>query len=164
MSSSRVALRLAGALILAVGLLGGCTSNSGMPDGGTQEIVYEELPGDVGNWKITSDQDISTETTSFIIDVWRLACSNGETGEILDPIVDMQEEQIVIYARVAALPDGAYNCPGNDLVPATITLEQPIGERPLVDGECLQGEASTTAFCLESVRWNPKSGIADPVF
>jgi hypothetical protein len=57
---------------------------------------------------------------------------------------------------VAALPDGAYTCPGNDQVAYTVHLDDAIGDRALLDEVCLEGEATHTSFCTDGpVRWQP---------
>ena len=86
------------------------------------------------------------------------ACSGGETGPVLEPVVHMDDERIKVTFAVESLPPGGYECPGNDAVPHVVVLDEPVGDRELVDGACLSGEAATTAPCVDEdpVRWRPQ--------
>lgn len=101
--------------------------------------------------------EISADTTTIHIGVSRLGCAGGETGTVLQPEVMYEHDSIVIRTSVVSLPaDGAYTCPGNDFVPITIRLSEPVGSRPLIDAACLDGPAATTAWCVDDgVRWRP---------
>ena len=69
------------------------------------------------------------------------------------------EEQIVVTMSVEPLPSGDYTCPGNKAEPYVVELDGAIGERQLVDGACLSGEAVSTSTCSDSaVRWSPQPG------
>ena len=48
-------------------------------------------------------------------------------------------------------------CPGNDEVPYEVRLDEPIGQRQLLDGSCRSGgEAASTSFCAAgAARWVP---------
>lgn len=73
---------------------------------------------------------------------------------MLDPHVTVDEDRIVVTFTVAPIGDGPHDCPGNDAVPFEVDLAAPIGERELVDGACLEGEAATTTPCADGeVRW-----------
>jgi hypothetical protein len=69
-----------------------------------------------------------------------------------------EDSRILVHVAVAPLPvpDGIYACPGNDAVAVTVQLDEAVGERDLVDAECIGGAAETTAFCVDDgVRWSP---------
>lgn len=42
---------------------------------------------------------------------------------------------------------------GCDSVPVRVDLEEAVGDRELVDGACLGGEAASTSVCGTAVRW-----------
>jgi hypothetical protein len=118
--------------------------------------VEEDEDGDIAVWGI--GEGLPTRSTeAFTASVYRLECSGGETGEVLPPDVSVEETKIVVTFSVKPLPEGvAYTCQGNPSVPYLVELGEPVGERELVDGACLSGEAVTTSFCLEGpVRWSP---------
>ena len=80
----------------------------------------------------------------------RLGCANGVTGEVLPPDVQVLDDRVVVTFEVAALGPGDATCPGNDLVPYTVELGEPIGDRMLIDGACLDGgPAATTSWCID---------------
>lgn len=117
----------------------------------------DKSPGATASWEIDTVTPPTQESRSFTALVTRLGCSDGNTGKVLEPIVSPSEGQIVVTFTVKALPAGAYSCPGNDQVPHLVDLGEPVGNRRLVDGACLAGEAVSTSFCTDGpVRW-PKS-------
>ena len=117
------------------------------------------VPPQVGapaTWMLAHPDQVNRNSTSIDVLVMRLDCSNGVTGEILAPVALVRADAVVVRADAVPLPDGAYTCPGNDAVAATVTLPEPLGDRPLVDAACLTGPAASTAFCdAGAVRWKP---------
>ena len=107
--------------------------------------------GDPATWELR--QDVTETNESLDIGVTRLGCASGVTGEVLEPRVTYEAERIVVEVDVALIGDGAHNCQGNDVVPVTVPLDEPVGQRQIVDGACLDGEAATTLFCESEVRW-----------
>jgi len=74
------------------------------------------------------------------------------TGELLDPVIVYESDRVII--TVDAAPNGleSADCQGNDAVPVTIELSEPVGERSLIDGACLSPEMQDVAPCLTSER------------
>jgi hypothetical protein len=112
--------------------------------------------GDPGTWELLNAADITPESTVLRLGVTRMACASGETGAVLEPEVQVEAKRIVIRTPVEEQEPGAYRCPSNNVVPVTVELEAPIGERDLVDAACLDEANLVTAFCIDSgVRWHP---------
>lgn len=127
---------------VAVVTLAGCTS-------------AQPNPG-VGIWRLKDADAVGATTHTLDIEVSRLECSGGETGEVLDPVVTIEDDRILIRTDVAPLPGGAYTCQDNDWVSVTIELGEPLGDRELVEAACLDDRAASTAFCQDDgVRWRP---------
>lgn len=117
-----------------------------------------DAPGDVAVWKLESATDVVTSSTTFTALVNRLGCSGGSTGEVLEPTVEVGETDIVVTFFVAALDsDLEQTCPDNDEVRYEVRLNEPIGQRQLLDGSCRSGgEAASTSFCAAgAARWVP---------
>lgn len=117
-----------------------------------------DAPGDVAVWKLESATDVMPSSTTFTALVNRLGCSGGRTGEVLEPIIEVGETDIVVTFFVAPLDsDLEQECPGNDEVPYEVRLDEPIGQRQLLDGSCRSGgEAASTSFCAAgAARWVP---------
>lgn len=129
-----------------------------------QPIEYATLPGDVGIWQLPEDANVTAETTSFTIEVTRLACAGGVTGEVLEPAIEVTDTTVIIVARVSKQDDREYECPSNDWVPVAVNLPEPIGQRQLVDGECELGESGYVSDCEDSMRWDPESGVSARLF
>lgn len=121
-------------------------------------IAYGRLGGEAAQWQIHRGEKVSSGSRTFTIDVSRSGCASGKTGDVLDPVVQLEAKQVVIVARVAKLRRGGYNCQSNDWVPATVTLSEPLGRRQLIDGECTIGASGTYAGCQTPVRWDPVKG------
>lgn len=96
------------------------------------------------------------ESDSFTALVNRLECSSGRTGEVYPPTVVVRAKQVVVTFLVEPLSGrGDQTCQGNDEVPYTVELDEPLGDRELVDGACDAGTAEATSYCgVEgAVRW-----------
>ena len=116
-----------------------------------------DAPFAIGTWELSNPAEVNVDSTTVHLNVTRISCSSGETGTVLSPEVMYETDRIVIRTPVAALPKGAYTCHGNNSVPLTVQLREPVGARQLVDGECLdEPSLDDTAFCLGGpVRWHP---------
>lgn len=115
-----------------------------------------DVTGDTATWTASDDDPPAADAESFTAMVERLGCSGGETGEVLEPTVVADEEQVVVTMSVEPLPSGDYTCPGNEVEPHVVDLGEPIGQRQLVDGACLSGDAVSTSKCSDGpVRWSP---------
>lgn len=111
---------------------------------------------DPGLWELRQAGGLTPESTTLHLNVSRLGCSNGVTGQVLAPDLQYMEDLILIRTDVAALDGGAHDCPGNDQVPVTVELTEPIGRRDLVDAACLDAAAAEMVLCEDGgIRWSP---------
>lgn len=108
-------------------------------------------------WVGGPDQELGPSSTVFTALVSRLGCNSGVTGEVLSPDIRVTESDVIVTFSVAPERSGAADCQGNDQVPYEVSLPEPLGDRALVDGQCLDGgEAGTTSFCQpDGTRWAP---------
>lgn len=106
-----------------------------------------------GVWQVQSGTVLDPAATEVPIEVKRAACSNGETGKTLTPLVEYEQDRIIITARVEGLRARDASCPDNNAVPIVVELSEPIGERELVDALCLDETRSHISYCSTSVRW-----------
>lgn len=114
------------------------------------------VEGDSAVWDVDPARLPAPSATSVTALVTRLGCSGGETGKVLAPLVSADAEEVVVTFSVEPLPGDEYPCPGNRAVPYVVELDERLGDRELVDGACLSGEAASTSFCSEgAVRWPP---------
>jgi hypothetical protein len=109
--------------------------------------------GETATWRISNPTSLGRYSTSIEVVVTRLGCSSGVTGETLAPVVTYKSEQNAIRIDVEPFGGGAADCQGNDAVPVTVQLDQPLGERTLIDGGCLRIDAADTAACTSDLRW-----------
>lgn len=136
-----MALVALGVIVLA----GGCHG----PGGEGEPATGGE--GDPATWQLLVD--VTAQSTDLEIEVTRLGCASGATGEVLEPKVNYEEQRIVIEVDVAPYDADAADCQENDAVPISVDLDEPVGERDLIDGACLDGEAMATTYCETAVRW-----------
>lgn len=101
-------------------------------------------------------EDATPESTDLIIAATRRGCPAGATSTIHPVVLEYGEDQIVIRADVAAWNDDPADCNGTEEPMASVHLDEPIGQRQLVDAACLSGEAQGTTYCEGgAVRWTP---------
>ena len=114
-------------------------------------------PDEPAVWKLSRASDVTETSTSFSVDLMRLACNGGVTGVVRDERVAKSETRVVVTFDVAAASPGAHTCPGNRPVRVDVDLGEALGTRDLFDGACLlDGPAVGTSFCAHGpVRWTP---------
>lgn len=108
-------------------------------------------------WTVRPGHQVGPETTTISVVVTRLGCNNGVTGQVQEPGVKVEDDEVRITFTVK--PDQREaSCPGNDQVPYEVVLPGPLGDRRLIDGQCEpDSEASGTTFCRpDGVRYDPE--------
>ena len=134
--------RIAGAGLLLASALAGCAAQ--VPD----EINAQ--------WTLLDPAGVNSSSTSLDLGVMRLACSSGVTGEVTSTQVELSNDQIAIGIVVEPLEGEAHACQGNETAPYTLELQEPVGDRTLIDASCLEGEWHKTPGCSDSgIRWTP---------
>jgi len=84
------------------------------------------------------------------------------TGEVLPPGLVETEDAVTVTFTVEPQAPGSARCPGNDWVPYEVQLDQPLGERVLIDGACASEEAGGTSFCSSGqIRWPTEASCPD---
>ena len=111
--------------------------------------------GDTATWTLAAPDTVSASSTSLTVNVTRLGCAGGKTGAVLEPTFSTSDTQIIIRANVKPIT-GLVTCQSNDSVQVTMTLDEPIGARDLLDAACLEGDTVRTAPCSGgAIRWTP---------
>ena len=109
-------------------------------------------------WNIDPNAPPAPGSAKFTALVERLGCNDGVTGNVHRPKVHFGKTEIVVTFTVAPVTSGFHNCLGNRPAARSVNIGKPIGERRLVDGACLTGEAKSTSHCSQgAVRWSPTS-------
>lgn len=103
-------------------------------------------------WELAPEQVVDAETTTLSVLVTRVACNSGVTGTVNEPTVDRTDGELVITFTVSPGDPPAAECPSNDLVEYVIELDEPVGDRALVDGACRTTDAADTVFCGSEIR------------
>lgn len=101
-------------------------------------------------WRLAPGASVSEDSTRVDVLVSRMGCNSGETGEVLEPDVEMTADEVVVRFRVSPGEPAEASCPDNLEVAYTLILDEPLGQRRLVDGECLESGAGVgTSDCRE---------------
>ena len=108
------------------------------------------LTGDTGIavWTVTPGQSLDAQSTEIDVLVPRVGCNSGVTGQVVEPDVHFEGDRVIVSFTVQPGQPTAANCQGNAEVPYTLTLPEPLGNRQLVDGQCLNDrETPRTSVC-----------------
>ena len=115
----------------------------------------------VASWDLQTPQRLDSTTTELAAVVTRIGCSSGVEGTPQEPKIEYGDTEVTITFRISPrIDDGT--CQGTAGVPVTIELDEPLGDRSLVDGECHPGSTAwATTFCEnDGVRYRPTSAGA----
>jgi len=76
------------------------------------------------------------EATSFPILVTERGCASGQSseGRLADPIVEYRDDAVLITTRVEPPVGDSFTCQGNPATEVTVELDEPLGDRQLLDG------------------------------
>ncbi|MGO2937274.1 MAG: hypothetical protein ACTICQ_06830 [Glutamicibacter arilaitensis] len=133
---------IAAMALLAASALAGCSS---------------QVPDEVNaQWTLIDPAGVNESSTSLQLGVMAIACTSGTTGEIAATDVELSNDQIVIGIAVEPAEGDTHTCPGNETVPYTLELDEPVGDRTLIDASCLEGIGQKTTACQDGgIRWSP---------
>lgn len=117
------------------------------------------LPGATADasWKLAPDQDVGPTSKQLDLLVTRVGCNSGVTGEVQEPKIEVKSDRIIVTFMVSPGEPGSANCQGNPEVPYRLALPEPLGERALADGQCLNNDdVARTSFCADGgFRYQP---------
>ena len=99
------------------------------------EPIADEDDAQPARWAPASDADLSAEATSIDVLVNEVGCASGEPadGRIATPEISYSDDAVVVTIRVVPRP-GPQTCPSNPDTEYTLELDEPLGERTLLDG------------------------------
>lgn len=80
-------------------------------------------------------QGLDTTATSLSFEVHERECTSGRRPEpfLNEPVVVESDETVTVYWTSDA-PQGSQTCPGNPSVRRVVHLDEPLGDRRLLDG------------------------------
>ena len=112
------------AAIVAIAILAAC------------DAVAPREPAGPAVWFLAPDAQIGPETTAFPALVMEVNCASGQTseGRIVGPEISYDADQVVVTFAVRPPPGDAHACPSNPATLVKVTLNEPLGERRLIDG------------------------------
>jgi len=111
-------------------------------------------PGDPATWVVDPVPSglPSADASTVSVLVTREGCYSGETGRVLRPGVVVEDTRIVVTFTVESAGEGVFTCQGNPAVAYRVDVGEPLGDRALVDGRCIDG----AGHCEDDgVRWQP---------
>ena len=112
------------AILIGVLALGGCDP--------FEAAVRGPQPA---RWALAPGEEISAETTEFVALVTEIGCASGQSsaGRLVGPDIEVTDDAVIVEFRVRPL-GGFQNCPSNPATPVAVQLDQPLGDRQLLDG------------------------------
>lgn len=148
-------MNVGGLACAGVLLLSACSNPGSDP---AADLGSDVVPGRGAGavWTVKSPDQLGPDATTFTAMVRRVGCNNGVTGDVQEPDVRLEEDEVIITFTVEPDPSEA-NCLGNNEVAYEVELPEPLGDRELVDGQCEpEAEGSRTTFCRpHGVRYTP---------
>ena len=117
------------------------------------------LPGDTADasWTLAPGQELGPTSKQADVLVARVGCNSGVTGAVKEPEIEVKSDRVIVTFLVTPGEPGSADCQGNPEVPFLLTLSEPLGNRALIDGQCLTNEdVTSTAFCADGgLRYEP---------
>jgi hypothetical protein len=106
---------------------------------GTDRICLElrPVPGpdqaEISPWAPVGEPDPTA--TAIPIEVYAQGCASGEpaTGRVAEPEIAYDDDAVVVTMRIIP-PMGDQSCPSHPPTPFTLELDEPLGDRLLLDG------------------------------
>jgi hypothetical protein len=102
-------------------------------------------------WTLESD-DLGPGSTQLTAAVTRSECNGGQTGDVGAPIVELRDNEVLVTFRPPELPPAPRTCQGNAPTRVEVDLGEPLGDRVLIDGGCLEDGRLPPNLCE---RWRP---------
>ncbi len=119
------------------------TGVTNVPDGGwvldvQGSCTLRQDLGSLGPADLALAEHPDPEAEQIELEVYERACASGQSAEGRVEIVEQElsDEQLSLVVGVRPL-DGAQDCPGNPPTPVTIELDEPLGDRMVVDASTL---------------------------
>lgn len=109
-------------------------------------------------WDLADPQAVVAESQELDLLVTRIGCGSGVTGDITVTKVMTSEDEVSIGLTVEPLKGDTHTCQSNEVVPYTIDLDEPLGQRTLIDASCASSKdsASEVASCQQdAIKWTP---------
>lgn len=151
MAGGRTGLRFAAVAAAGAVALSGC-SEFGTGDEDRQ--VDDEPWGGRAEWAIAEGESPTPESTTLELAVRAVDCTSGVTPPIEDSQVCYEDDRLVIQVTVEQVT-GDQTCPGNPAIYFTLDLDEPLGDRALIDEICLSEPESEHSYCWDDgVRWD----------
>ncbi len=99
-------------------------------------FAQTDAPSEPATWTFAPGQEIGPDTTEFVALVTERGCAGGQSSarRIIGPRVDyVDDTQVIVMFEVRPL-GGIQACPGNPPTPVAVRLQEPLGDRALLDG------------------------------
>ncbi len=101
----------------------------------------------IAEWWVADPAGVTPDSTEIEVLLTERACAGGQpaTDRLLPPQIVVEEDRVLVAWTVTPV-EGAATCQSNPPTPATLTLDEPLGDRVLLD-------AST---------WPPRDALTPP--
>lgn len=149
------------AAVLAVAMFaGGCSSDEAV---GGEEPTDD--PDAAAVWFLAPNERPSPEARKLRLEVTQIACNDGETNPVRSVSTTYTTQTVTITMSTEPVSSGAHHCQVGLARSHELELDEPVGERRLVDGRCSDRSARTTAWCdPDGIRYDPAAPMATGLF
>ena len=103
----------------------------------TPSAPARPVEGSPATWFLDPDSPApGPDATSFTAMVTERECAGGRAIRdiLLEPVITYGSDVVTVSLYVEPLSAGAHDCQGTAPTPFTIELDEPLGDRQLVDG------------------------------
>ena len=85
--------------------------------------------------QVNASAAVDGGATEVAVDVHETACTSARdpAPHLNEPVLVRTDDDVTVY-WTSTPPDGAAECPGNPTSQQVLTLDEPLGDRPLLDG------------------------------
>lgn len=144
------AVLLVVSLVLAVVAMQGLNSLGPRGSGGTPSVSFGPDAGRADWWLDPADLPLKPDTRVLRGFLQERECASGQSpeGRILGPRIEYRVDEVIVTFRVREIGG---RCPSNPSYPVTIALDEPLGDRVLVDG----GTGRDAAIDPTIMSWGP---------
>lgn len=96
----------------------------------TPQLVHDE----VGSASVWLEGEPQPDSRALELLVVEMACASGESAVGRIEVLELDEQQDVVEVAVGVRPrEGGGTCPSNPATPFTVSLQQPLGDRTIID-------------------------------
>lgn len=119
-------------------------------------------PNVLAVWSLRPNQHPKSTDQILRLAVTQTACNDGRNNPVRGVDVSTNHRAVTITVTTRPVTGGAHTCPLGPAMKYDLTLDEPLGHRKLIDGQCRHGTGlMSTAWCdPDGVRFDPDAPVS----